>query len=102
MVALHRRQYGRGPANAKTYAIDGMIVAVLGDPYTHVERTLIGVGRQESVRDTRLAHQLAMRDEFVEPVERLTGRRVDGFVSTVAFDPDVAIEIFFMGEELEG
>jgi uncharacterized protein YbcI len=96
MVALHRRHYGRGPAAARSYLFDGMVLCVLSDVYTHVEKTLLEAGQAERVRETRLLHQVAMEDEYRATVEEVTGRRVAGFVSTVGFDPDVAVELFFL------
>jgi uncharacterized protein YbcI len=96
MVALHRRHYGRGPAAARSFLLDGMVLCVLSDVYTHVERTLLEAGQADRVRETRLLHQIAMENEYRATVEEVTGRRVAGFVSTVGFDPDVAVELFFL------
>ena len=41
-------------------------------------------------------HQLAMRDEFEKRVEELTGRKVRVFVSGVHFEPDMAVEVFYL------
>ena len=96
MVALHREHFGRGPGAAKSLYVDDLVVCVLTDVYTQVERTLIKAGQIERVRETRQLHQRAMRDRFVEPIERLTGRRVVAFVSAVHFDPDLAVETFVL------
>jgi uncharacterized protein YbcI len=99
MVALHREHFGRGAGSAKSFFVDGMILTVLTDIYTPVEKTLIRAGKEDHVRDTRQMHQLALDAEYREPVERLTRRRVTGFVSTVNFDPDMAVELFVLEPE---
>jgi uncharacterized protein YbcI len=38
MVALHREYFGRGPGAAKSFVNDEMVVCVLSDIYTAVER----------------------------------------------------------------
>lgn len=41
IVRLHSEYYGRGPTKAKTYMVDDLIVVVLEETFTPVERTLI-------------------------------------------------------------
>jgi uncharacterized protein YbcI len=94
MVALHREHHGRGAGAARSFIFDDMAVCILSDVYTPVEKTLVRAGKTEHVRSTRLLHQLALEKEYTEPVERLTGRTVRAFMSTVHFDPDLAVEMF--------
>ena len=96
MVALHRQHFGRGPGAAKCVLLEDLLVCTLTDVYTPVERTLIRSGNIDRVRETRLVHQLALREEFESRVTKLTGRRVRAFVSGVHFDPDMAIELFYL------
>jgi uncharacterized protein YbcI len=96
MVALHREHFGRGPGAAKSAVVDDMVICTLTDVYTAVEKTLIRSGNLERVRETRQLHQLALADEFKSRVEAITGRRVAAFVSSVHFDPDIAIELFIL------
>jgi uncharacterized protein YbcI len=51
MVSLHRRFYGKGPTEAKTYAIDDTVICILEGGFTTVERTLID--RRTSTRYCR-------------------------------------------------
>jgi uncharacterized protein YbcI len=99
MVALHREHFGRGPGAAKTSITDGLVVCVLSDVYTQVERTLVRAGRIDHVRRTRTLHQEALEAEYREPIERITGRTVSAFLSVVHFDPDLAVEIFLLEPE---
>jgi uncharacterized protein YbcI len=55
-----RRHYGRGATTARTIMQQHSVVTFLEDIYTAVERTLIGAGEREQVRQTRLAFQRAM------------------------------------------
>jgi len=97
MVALHREYFGRGPGAAKSFVSDDMVVCVLSDIYTAVERTLIGAGQAEHVRRTRGLHQKALEDEYKASVEKIMGRPVEAFLSVVHVDPDVSVEIFMLG-----
>jgi len=96
MVALHRKQYGRGPGAARTLIVEDMVVCVLSDIYTPVEKTLLEAGRADHVRAVRQLHQLALETEYRAAVESATGRMVIAFVSSVHFDPDKAFEVFLL------
>ncbi len=96
MVAIHRAHFGRGPSATRTVFADDIVVCVMNDVFTSVERTLIEAGDHERVRETRLLHQKASAAAICEPVERLTGRGIAAFASSVHFDPDMAIETFVL------
>ncbi len=98
MVGLHRKYFGRGPGAAKSFVTDEMAVCVLSDIYTPVEHTLISAGQAEHVRRTRGLHQEALESEYKASVEEIMGRPVIAFLSVVHVDPDVAIEVFLLGE----
>ncbi len=97
MVALHERYHGRPPATARTTLMgDDLLVCLLGDVYTDVEKTMIELQRAQSVHETRSAFQQAMRQRFIAVVERITGRQVVGFISTHHVGPDMEIELFVL------
>ena len=96
MVALHRQHYGRGPCAARCVIADDVLVCTLDDIYTHVERTLIEAGERDRVRLTRQLHQLSLEAEIRRPIEELMGRSVVAYVSSVHFDPDLAVEVFVL------
>jgi uncharacterized protein YbcI len=105
IVKLHREHYGRGATIARTVIQRNYIITFLEDLFTPVERTLLDNGQHDAVRDTRQIFQQAMRPQFTEAVEEITGRKVTQFMSQVAFDPDMAAEIFVLeplGDEAEG
>ena len=99
MVALHARYHGREPGSAKTQLMgDDLLACVLGNVYTDVEKTLIEIERQTVVQDTRSAFQEAMQPRFISEVERLSGRRVQSFVSNHHVGPDLEVELFFLDD----
>ncbi|HEY0390580.1 MAG TPA: Na-translocating system protein MpsC family protein [Solirubrobacterales bacterium] len=102
MVALHREHFGRGPGAAKSFVTDEMVICLLSDIYTAVERTLIRAGQTEHVRQTRALHQEALKDQYKASVELIMARPVTAFLSVVHVDPDVAIDVFLLGERSEG
>jgi uncharacterized protein YbcI len=96
ITRMHREHYGRGATTARTIIQRNYVVCFLEDIYTPVERTLIGAGRLDAVRDTRNLFQDAMGPRFIEAVEAATERKVIAFMSQVCFDPDMAAEVFVL------
>ena len=94
IVQLHARLYGRGPTRAKTYITQDYLLSVLEEIFTAAERTLIAAGKGEHVQTTRMAFQDAVKDQFVEMVERTTGRGVRTLISQVDLETGVAVELF--------
>jgi uncharacterized protein YbcI len=94
VVRLHRTHYGKGPTRSKSYLLDDVVICVMRDVFTPVERTLIEAGQPDKVRETRLAFQDAMQHVFTDAIEGITSRTVLGFTSQVLVDQDVAIEVF--------
>lgn len=98
MVALHREHFGRGPGAAKSFASDDAVVCTLTDVYTQVEKTLIEAGQVDHVRQTRSLQQRAHGAEYKERVAAIVGRPVEAFLSVVHVEPDLAVQIFVLGE----
>jgi uncharacterized protein YbcI len=94
IVQLHARLYGRGPVKARSYLQRDYALCVLEEIFTTAERTLIATGSGSHVRDTRLRFQDAVRDDFVEIAERVTGRKVRVMQSQVDIPSGIAIELF--------
>ena len=99
MVGLKKRYYGRGPEAAKAYVEDDYIFVVLEGGLTRNEETLLANGKEELVRQYRLAFQETVAATAKDAVEELTGRRVVGYHSQVVFDPMRAFEIFVLAPE---
>jgi uncharacterized protein YbcI len=96
MVGLYREHFGKGPTKAKTYALDDLVICVLRDGITPVERKLYNEGRAPAVREMRSAFLDAVAESFTSVVEDLTNRKVVAFLSQANVGPDLAIEVFFL------
>jgi uncharacterized protein YbcI len=96
VVGLLHDYTGRGPTHARTTIGSDTIVVTLRDSLTKAERTLAEHGQALEVLAMRRAFQNTMREDLIGAVERLTGRRVEAFLSDNLHQPDVAVEIFLM------
>jgi uncharacterized protein YbcI len=101
ITRLHREHYGRGATVTRTVFQRNYVIAFLEDIYTPLEKTLLKNGRYEEVKQTRQLFQMAMQADFAAAVEQITGRKVIQFMSQVAFDPDMAAEIFVLEPEAD-
>lgn len=102
LAQLHMRYYGRGPTKAKTHFVDDLVICVLWNGFTTVERTLLSRGESEAVEAFRRAFQTTMEDQFTEVVEAAMERRVHAYMSQVHVDPDVAVELFMLEPKRPG
>jgi uncharacterized protein YbcI len=102
MIALFKAATGRGPTRAQTYVEDGLIVTLLYDTMTKAEQTLKEENKEDTVRSLRRIFQGTFREDAIEVVERLTGRKVLAFLSQAHVDPDITLEVFFVDRPLEG
>jgi uncharacterized protein YbcI len=99
IVRLFREYYGRGPTKAKSYLLDDRIImCVLEDTMTKVERTLADHGHGDKVREVRLTFQEAMADEFKGTVAGCMGRDVVAYHSQLTIDPDVGFEFLVLDD----
>jgi uncharacterized protein YbcI len=96
IVRLLAQNAGRGPTRARTYINDDMITCVLEDSLTPVERTLADDGKAQTIEHVRGELQETMREQMVESVEAISGRRVRAFLSANQAEPDVAVETFLL------
>jgi uncharacterized protein YbcI len=96
IVGIHSKHYGKGPTKAKTYLLDDTVVCVMQDVFTTVERTLIENGKGDLVREVRTSFQYALRDEFIDAVSAITGRRARSFMSQIDCEVDMAVEFFLL------
>jgi uncharacterized protein YbcI len=102
IVALMREHYGRGPIKAKTYVLDNLIVCVLSDGFTAIERTMVDGGEPERVLEMRRDFQRMMKERYSEMIEQLTGRKVLAFLSQAHIEPDLTTEMFLMDGPVPG
>jgi uncharacterized protein YbcI len=95
LVRIQSEHLHQGPANAITFHGENVVVVVMHDVLTKAERLLAQNGKGADIAERRHRFQREMEDDFRDAVERLTGRKVTGFLSGNHLDPDVAAEIFF-------
>jgi uncharacterized protein YbcI len=101
IVQLHSRCYGRGPTEAKTYAVDDTILCILKGGFTTMEKTLMADGKGAEVESMRRSFQQTMEERFVGIVRQTLERDVIGYMTQVHSNPDVAIELFLLAPEGE-
>jgi uncharacterized protein YbcI len=96
MVRIHKEHWGKGPTKARTIYAEDVVLTRLDEIFTKAERTLVGVGREQEVRNMRIAFQRELEHEFVGAVERLTGRKVQAFISEVHARTNMGVELFVL------
>jgi uncharacterized protein YbcI len=95
MVRLYKEQFGRGPETAQThFASPNVLITILSNSLTPVERTMRDIGETQRLRDIRMIFQHATEPQFRAIVETITGRRVIGFMSGMDVHVDEACEVF--------
>lgn len=97
LLVLYGHHYGRTPTRARTYLNDNVLVCVLQeDLLGPAEIEAVRFGADEHALNGRMAFQREHQAEFTAMVERLTGRRVDTFLSANQTRPGVAAELFIL------
>ena len=95
VLEVHTSSYGFGAGNAVAYVLDDLVMVWIDEIELSIaERALIDGGHSESVLRVRSAFQDAIKPTFVAIVERATGRRVSGFVSTTSLAEMCSVELF--------
>jgi uncharacterized protein YbcI len=104
MVALYKEKFGRGPTKARSdWAGDDTLVCTLEESLTPAEQNLVKMGEHQRLRDVRMFFQYATVKDFIEPVERITGRTVRSFISGIDTHEDLSTELFvFYARGVEG
>ena len=96
VVQTLSRTTGRGPTKAKATLGANAVFVVLQDTMTIGEQSLADAGEGAAVLDLRRRWQRVMQAEMSGEIERLTGRKVVGFMSDNHIDPDLAVEVFVL------
>ena len=97
MVRIYKEQFGRGPTKTRTqWSGSDVLLVTLEKTLTPAEHSLCRLGEHGRLRDLRLLFQYAELERFCEPIERLTGRKVRGFISGIDTVADVASEMFVL------
>jgi uncharacterized protein YbcI len=96
MVGLKKQYYGKGPTGAKAWILDDYVFVALEGGLTRNEETLLAAGKEDLVRNYRLAFQEAMGETTMSAVAELTGRTVLTYHSQILFRPTRGFEIFVL------
>jgi len=96
IVKVLARTTGRGPTKARTTLGENGVFVILQDTLTRGEQNLADAGEAVAVLDLRRRWQAVMEQEATLEIQRLTGRRVIGFMSDNHIDPDLAVEVFVL------
>ena len=101
MVGIYKTLFGRGPTKTRTsWAGPNALAVMLEDTLTPAERNMVKMGEHQRLRDVRMFFQYATVREFCEPIERLTGRKVRGFISGIDTQVEgLAAELFVLHPE---
>jgi uncharacterized protein YbcI len=97
MVRVYKEQFGRGPTKTRTqWSGPDVLVVTLEKTLTPAEHSLCRMGEHARLRDLRLLFQYGELERFCEPIERITGRKVRGFISGIDTVGDIASEMFVL------
>jgi uncharacterized protein YbcI len=96
IVRSRKAFLGRGPTKAQAFYHDNVVVVLMEDSITDVERRLADRGGRDAVLSMRLLYQETMRPELVSAVEGLTGCHVDAFIAGNHLSPNLAAELFVL------
>ncbi len=94
MVRAQKEFFGKGPAQAKSYFLDDMLIIVMHGGVTTAEKTMLDFGQADKVRDFRQTFENQMAERLTGTIEELTGRKVLTYQSQILFAPDRVIEMF--------
>ncbi|HEY1833228.1 MAG TPA: Na-translocating system protein MpsC family protein [Solirubrobacteraceae bacterium] len=96
LVAVFKRNYGKGPVRARSFLQKDVLTVILEGGYTTIEQKLEQHGHTNEVIATRLAMQKAVEDEMRTAIETILHRSVRSFMS--ANDPanDLQAEVFVL------
>jgi uncharacterized protein YbcI len=96
MVGVVREAVGRGPKRARTFIHDDVVVCLLHETMTPLERTLHQQNRDDTVQTVRDVLRTAMAPKAQQHVEELTGRSVVATLADHHSDPDAGILVFLL------
>ena len=102
VVRVHSQYVGRGPTKAQTFYRGPVVVTVVENAMTKAERSLVADGELDVVLGMRRKFQRTMRQDLVDEIERITGRKVVAFMSDNHVEPDLAAELFFLDASVDG
>jgi uncharacterized protein YbcI len=96
MVALVREAVGRGPKRARTFIHEDVILCLLEETMTPLERTLQEQDHADALRDIRERLHASMAPRASQQVEALTGRTVTATLADHHRQPDAGVLVFLL------
>jgi uncharacterized protein YbcI len=95
IVRLYKEVLGRGPTKARAQFLGpDVLLVLLEDSLTVVERNLVALGEVARVREQRIFLEAGFEERKRSEVERILGRRTVGAISGVDPRRDIAVELF--------
>ena len=99
IVRLYVAHGGRGPTKARAFVDGDVVVCVLENVLTPIERTLVARGYERDVRELRTTFQDALREQMEGEVAEITDRPVRALFSQLDPAADAAVEVFLLERE---
>jgi uncharacterized protein YbcI len=96
IVQLHKQFFGRGPVATKLYVHADCVLVLMFSGHTASEQTMLEYGGGRSVAQTRVDLSESMKAQYIDVVERHTGRQVVGFMSSSQQDPDLLSQVYVL------
>jgi uncharacterized protein YbcI len=96
IVGIYRMACGRGPTKARAMFRGDVVVVILEEVLTVVERNLVADGQSEAALAMRRSLHAAMRPALITAVAEATGLPVRALLSDTHGDPDAAVEVFLL------
>lgn len=94
VVGFYAAHYGRGPTKAKSFLVEDTLVCVMQDAFVDLERVFLRHGKEELVREMRVAFHEATHGEIEKLVEESAAAGVTASTLEVSFDPEAVTATF--------
>jgi uncharacterized protein YbcI len=96
IVQLHKQFFGRGPIRTKLYLHQDSVLVLMFEGHTASEETLHQSGGARAVAQARVQLAEGMKQPFIAVIERYTGRKVVGFMSSSQQHPDLLSHVYVL------
>ena len=100
-MRINRDYAGRGPTKAQAFFRHNVVVVLLQDVMTRLERTLVARGHPDAVRQEREQLQEVMRADLIGAIERLTGCTVTAHMTDTASEENMAVQVFVLDRPVD-
>jgi uncharacterized protein YbcI len=101
LAEIQAHYYGRPPSGYQAYILPDAVMVILRETLTPAEMILVKRGEADGIRDIRRRFQQAVRSEFTEIVEQVTGKSVAAFMSDTDLEANICVEVFVLGDGRE-